>query len=83
MILSTPPSHSYSKVGSDAAQITLLAVRKRFRRMGIGRYLMQVHSHGCAAVHVHECALYMTGMYSHVYNPGVYVHVCTVHVGIC
>ena len=44
---------------------------------------MQVHSHGCAAVHVHECALYMTGMYSHVYNPGVYVHVCTVHVGIC
>ena len=29
---------------TDAVQITLLAVRKKNRRLGIGRYLMQVYT---------------------------------------
>ena len=31
-----------SKPRANTVQITLLAVRKKYRRMGIGRYLMQV-----------------------------------------
>lgn len=31
-----------SKTETSVAQLTLLAVRKKNRRMGIGRYLMQV-----------------------------------------
>lgn len=31
----------YSEPGESSVQITLLAVRRRYRRLGIGRYLMQ------------------------------------------
>ena len=33
---------SSSKQTSSAVQITLMAVRRKMRRLGIGRYLMQV-----------------------------------------
>lgn len=35
-------SHTCSKVDCNAVQVTLLAVRKSSRRLGLGRYLMQV-----------------------------------------